>query len=377
MLEDSLDDAYLIERVLKKEKVEFQNFVVDSRDEFIDGLTDFDPDIILSDHSLPQFNSREALKLCSKIKPNVPFILVTGTVSEEFAISILKQGASNYILKSNLSRLVPAIEQALKQKELEKNKRDAEEALKAQNIELKRLNNELDKFVYSASHDLRSPLTGLMGLLHIARKNINQPDLLEEYLQKMQDSVDKLDNILVEILEYSYNARFEVSAEKIDINVLVTQSLANLDHLPGYHQINIETEIQQDAELFSDRFRLGLIISSLLKNAIQFFDNSKTNPFIQINIQIGKNLDISIKDNGVGIGKKHLDNIFDMFFRASNLSNGAGLGLYIAKDVVTRLNGTIQVKSQVGKGTEFSVSLPVMDSTKALSDLSYLSASKT
>src|SRR5690606_8056179 len=111
---------------------------------------------------------QEALKICKKIDPEIPFILVTGAVSEEFAVKVLKQGADDYILKSNLSRLGAAISQALKQRKLKIKKMKAEEALRQQNLELKRLNKELDKFVYSASHDLRSPLTSLLGLIHVA-----------------------------------------------------------------------------------------------------------------------------------------------------------------------------------------------------------------
>ena len=149
LLEDSPDDAGLIERALHKEKLEFQLLRVDQKDEFITELIQFKPDIVLSDHSLPQFNSKEALKICKKFDPDIPFILVTGAVSEEFAVEVLKQGADDYILKSSLSRLGSAITRALEQKSLKLKKLAAEATLRQQNDELKRLNKELDKFVYS------------------------------------------------------------------------------------------------------------------------------------------------------------------------------------------------------------------------------------
>ncbi len=109
MLEDLEEDAGLIDRVLKKEKFSYTRVRVDTRDEFIDALEKFGPDLVLSDHSLPQFNSIEALQICKQQRPDIPFILVTGAVSEEFAVNCLKQGADDYVLKSNLSRLPLAI----------------------------------------------------------------------------------------------------------------------------------------------------------------------------------------------------------------------------------------------------------------------------
>ena len=116
MLEDLQDDVGLIERTLRKEGMSFSSKRVDSQEEFSSCLEHFQPDVILSDHALPQFNSLEALKICRKQAVNVPFILVTGTVSEEFAVSCLKQGADDYVLKSNMVRLPSAIQNALKQR---------------------------------------------------------------------------------------------------------------------------------------------------------------------------------------------------------------------------------------------------------------------
>ena len=109
MLEDVPEDIGLIEHVLRKEGIQFNSYPVDTKEEYVKALDDFLPDVILSDHALPQFNSVEALSICRKNALNIPFILVTGTVSEEFAVSCLKQGADDYVLKSNLVRLPSAI----------------------------------------------------------------------------------------------------------------------------------------------------------------------------------------------------------------------------------------------------------------------------
>jgi DNA-binding response OmpR family regulator len=119
MLEDLPEDIGLIEHILRKEGIHFESRYADTKDEYVRALEEFHPDVILSDHALPQFNSVEALTICRKNSLNTPFILVTGTVSEEFAVSCLKQGADDYVLKSNLVRLPTAIINALKQRNVE------------------------------------------------------------------------------------------------------------------------------------------------------------------------------------------------------------------------------------------------------------------
>src|SRR5688572_21963413 len=169
MLEDLEEDAVLIERSLKKESIKFTKIRVETRDEFTKALNGFNPDVILSDHSLPKFNSIEALDVCKQRKLDIPFILVTGTVSEEFAVNCLKRGADDYILKSNLSRLPSAIEHAIRQHQYENERVKHEQMLQLQYDELIKINKELDSFVYSVSHNLRSPLSSVLGLVNLAK----------------------------------------------------------------------------------------------------------------------------------------------------------------------------------------------------------------
>lgn len=118
MVEDNPDDIVLIERVLRKAGIAFDSLSVNTRDEFNQARLEFKPDVILSDHGLPQFNSIEALEICMREPQLTPFILVTGTVSDEFATTCLKRGANAYILKSNLSLLPSAIREAIKVREV-------------------------------------------------------------------------------------------------------------------------------------------------------------------------------------------------------------------------------------------------------------------
>lgn len=362
MLEDLQDDVGLIERALNKQGLQFTSRRVDSRDEFTEALGSFSPDVILSDHALPQFNSLEALSIVQKMGMNVPFILVTGTVSEEFAVSCLKQGADDYVLKSNMVRLPSAIQNALKQRTHEDKRKKAEKTLRMQNEELVKINKELDSFVYSVSHNLRAPLMSVLGLINLVQiENKKSDDSLNNYFGMMQHSIHKLDDTLKEILDYSRNARSELNIEAVDFKKMIDESFERLLYMEGSEEIQRTTEVQEDSPLFSDAYRLSVIVNNLVSNAIKYRDPNKKNHIIDIRAKINNAaLEFTFHDNGIGISDEFKPKIFDMFFRATERSEGAGLGLYIVKETIEKLMGTIEVESALGKGTSFKIRVPNM-----------------
>lgn len=368
MLEDVKEDVELIERVLKRDGFDFITKQVDTKDEFEMGMRIFNPDVVLSDHGLPQFNSTEALKFCKEFGYTGTFILVTGSVSEEFAVTCLKQGADDYVLKSNLSRLPSSISNSLAKRDTEKKRLEAEMALREQNDELIKINKELDSFVYSVSHNLRAPLMSVLGLLNLARNEGHDPDEhFSGYFKMMEQSIHKLDETLKEILEYSRNARNEVSLTKIDIKEVVEESMERLKYLDGYSTLTKSFVVVGNEPVYSDEYRLSVIFNNLLSNSIKYRDPNRTDSFINIHIEISANeIKIDFIDNGIGIKDELLPKIFNMFFRASTRSEGAGLGLYIVKETVEKLKGSIEVKSTVDVGTSFSIRIPNLEQVEEL-----------
>jgi signal transduction histidine kinase len=362
MLEDLQDDVGLIERTLNKQGIVFVGKRVDTREEFKDALTAFDPDVILSDHALPQFNSLEALTICQNQGMNIPFILVTGTVSEEFAVSCLKQGADDYVLKSNMVRLPSAIQNALRQRHHEDKRKKAETTLRRQNEELVKINKELDSFVYSVSHNLRAPLMSVLGLINLVQiENQKNDQSLNNYFAMMQHSIHKLDDTLKEILDYSRNARSELNVERLDLEKLMEDSFERLRYIDGSDNITKSVTIEGHTNVYTDAYRLSVIINNLVSNAIKYRDAKKDNSSINIKVSVtDAQLDIAFSDNGIGISDEFLPKIFDMFFRATERSEGAGLGLYIVKETIDKLHGSIQVRSTMGEGTTFYIKVPNM-----------------
>jgi signal transduction histidine kinase len=361
ILEDMEEDVELIKRTLRKAGLQFQTMQVDSRDGFVDALQHYHADVILSDHSLPQFDSVDALQLCKNMKCDAPFILVTGAVSEEFAVSCLKQGADDYVLKSNLARLPNAIHNALRQKEAEQAKLEAAQALQSQNAELKKINKELDSFVYSVSHNLRAPLMSVLGLLDLAKHENQQENssTLDQYFAMMESSIHKLDETVKEILDYSRNARQNLTIEQIDLKKLIEDNFEKMQFMPGSQLIQREIHISDRYPFYSDHYRLSVILNNLISNSIKYYDAGKEKPFIHISAVVTKDKAVlEFEDNGIGIEDKFSAKVFDMFFRATEKNKGAGLGLYIVREAVEKLKGTITMQSEVGKGTRFTIELP-------------------
>jgi len=357
LLEDSEGDALLIERTLRKDDMAHVLKVVESKAEFERDIREFVPDVVLSDHGLPQFNSLEALSITLKHLPNVPFILVTGSVSDEFAISCLRAGADDYLLKSNLNRLPNAIRNAVRKRTLDRLKRKARTALRNQNNELLKVNKELDTFVYSVSHNLRGPLASLMGLLTIARE-ADVDHTLGDVHDMMSITMQKLDDTLREIVNYSRNARGELQLGLIDWKQILDSVFHRLDYLFKEGNVGRTVELNCDVPFMSDADRIGVVLNNLISNAIIFRSPQRT-AAVAIDISTDdQGARITVSDNGIGIRSEIMPKIWNMFYRGNEASRGAGLGLYVARETIARLQGSVSFLSEVNNGTQMVILLP-------------------
>lgn len=357
MVEDSKDDLRLIEHALRKGKLSFINECVDTLPEFSEALFRFKPDIVLSDHGMPEFNSMGALNECLQEHADIPFILVTGTVSDDYAIACLKYGVDDYVLKSNLSRLPTAVRSALKKRGLEKLKKEAEVILKSRNEELQKVHTELDNFVYSVSHNLRGPLMSVAGLLNVA-KNLPMDDEMGGLHCMMRSCLSKLDNTLKDIVEISRNSRNDITRDEINWGAILEGSFAGVEYLYPSGQIIRSQALQTDVAFFTNVKRLEVIFNNLLENAVRYRKKTGT---LQISIDVrtsDESAVITLKDNGIGIRKDILPNVYTMFYRGTGESQGSGLGLYIVKEIVDKLKGSIAITSAAGEGTTVTLTIP-------------------
>jgi PAS domain S-box-containing protein len=234
----------------------------------------------------------------------------------------------------------------------------AEERIKKQNRMLEKTNLELDNFVYSASHDIRSPLTSILGLINIASRTDDKEEIAECH-RLMKSRIDRLDDFLEDILDYSRNLRMDKKLREINLYYFVDEIINGIDVGDKQKGIDIRLMISQEFEVISDPTRLKIIVKNLISNAVNFSTPLKETRWIRISsLRVEDKFQLIIEDNGEGIRKDLAGKIFNMFYRASEKSKGSGLGLYIVKEMVDKLDGTIKVNSVYGEGSQFIVELP-------------------
>lgn len=230
--------------------------------------------------------------------------------------------------------------------------------IQTQKEQLQKANNELDRFVYSTSHDLRAPLSSLVGLINITRTA--KPEEAKLYLNLMDDRIRSMDQFIKDITDYSRNNRQEVVCQDVPLRKLVEEVWDTLRFIPGAERIELAMQVPVEAIVKSDPSRLKIILSNLLSNAIRYHDLGKATPFIRLSARLSEQaFCFTVEDNGQGIDPQYQRKIFDMFFRAHEKSKGSGLGLYIVKETIDKLAGTISVESTPGKGSSFTVQLPL------------------
>jgi signal transduction histidine kinase len=237
---------------------------------------------------------------------------------------------------------------------LRKNEAD----LNQKNEELTKVNKELDRFVYSTSHDLRSPISSLRGLINLT-KYTNDPAEIKSYLEMMEARLIRLDKFIRDISDYSRNSRLPLNLGDVNIKSLVRDMLENLQFYPGAEKIKLEVVVPEELTILSDSTRMQILIGNLLSNAFKYADPEKSNSFIKIRAEGDeKQVHISIEDNGIGVHPDYVSKIFEMFFQGYEKSDGSGLGLYIVKETLEKLKGKISVESELEKGSTFRVILP-------------------
>lgn len=238
--------------------------------------------------------------------------------------------------------------------------RDITQRKKSENAIIQ-ANFELDSFVYRASHDLRAPLRSVLGLISLVKFEENE-DQRNYYLKLAEKSIDKLDYFISDLTDFSRNSRTEIEIEKIDFNATIADCIENLKYMEKAEEIEMRKNFMTNVPFYSDSRRITIIFQNLLSNAIKYQNHKSVKPFVELSVTtFPDRAEISITDNGRGIREEYLNKVFNMFFRASQDSYGSGLGLYITKQVVEKLNGKIEVFSQFGKGTTFRLNLPNLE----------------
>jgi signal transduction histidine kinase/DNA-binding response OmpR family regulator len=486
-IEDVHSDAELVERTLKRSEITFEKLVVDTKEDYTKALDEFNPDIILSDHSLPSFNSLDALQILKQTGRNIPFILITATVSEEFAVSVMKEGASDYMLKDRLQRLPGAVLNAVgkcrsdnerkahldeifaseelftkaellaefgtwrfdfsaatttttwsagtykllgyKQGEVEPshenflknvhpddvieverifknaftnfqsvegecrimNKDGSIRYLRTQfefeldekgkpahiigfnqdvtrsklaKIEIDRMtadlvqrNNDLEKFAYIISHNLRAPVANIIGASDILNNIELSPQEKEKLSMGINISVRRLDEVISDLNQIlQVKSGVDEIKETVLFSELVEHIKISIMNLIDKNNIEIKYDFSGVNEFFVLKAYLYSIFFNLISNSIKY-RRQQVHSIIEIRSRLQKNkIELTFTDNGMGIDLiKNGDQVFGLYKRFHSNIEGKGMGLFMVKTQVETLGGKISVKSEENKGTEFKI----------------------
>jgi len=260
-------------------------------------------------------------------------------------------------LRSLNGQLEDKIQERTNELELENaTRKKAEINLQESNTELRKINSELDNFVYRVSHDLRAPIASMLGLISLI-KSEKLTAMNEQYIGKLEDSAKLQDEFIQEILDQSRNARLEIKPDKIDLKKMINTTFDQLKFSNPNEKVEKNIKVSGIKNFESDPWRLKVILNNIISNSIRY-RNGKS-PKIGIDIMIDKKeVFIKIEDNGRGIEEEHLSKVFDMFYRATDDNAGSGLGLYIVKETIDKLNGEIFIESVVNHGTTVNLKIP-------------------
>jgi PAS domain S-box-containing protein len=295
----------------------------------------------------------------NKLTPKEPLLVIgLKDVSDQKEAEIKNLRLNELLIRQNRDLVKKELELATFNSELLERQKELQEALQV----LEDRNFELDQFVYKTSHDLRAPIASAIGLLNIMKME-GEPAVWPRYIDLIMRSLQKQDNFIKAMLNFSKTARAIEKAELILFEPLITQCLLDLQYLPGLDEISRHIKVnEQPGSFYSDKMKINIILSNIFSNCIKYRDSTKTAPYLEVCVEANQQqAQISISDNGIGINEAYLKNVFDMFYRATERSDGSGLGLYIVKQTVERLGGKIEVSSELGKGSCFTIVIPNME----------------
>lgn len=284
-----------------------------------------------------------------------PLLLIgLKNISDQKEAEMKNLRLNELLVRQNRDLIKKELELATFNMELLKRQEELQAALGV----LEERNFELDQFVYKTSHDLRAPIASSIGLLNIMKME-GMSASWPGYIDMIMRSLQKQDSFIKAMLNFSKTARAVEKPEPIVLKELIEQCLRDLQFLPGFDEISKHITANTSSECFySDRMKVHIILSNIISNSIKYRDAAKASR-LEIAIETDTQwAQIQISDNGIGINKNYLKHIFDMFYRATERSDGSGLGLYIVKQTVERLGGKIEVSSELGAGSCFRIRIP-------------------
>ncbi|MDH5604817.1 MAG: response regulator [Cyclobacteriaceae bacterium] len=328
--------------------------IIDQGEDVLQSINRNCPDIILMDINLKgKMNGIETTRDIQQ-KKDIPVVFLTSYSNKSIIEEALEASPYGYVVKTiddyNLNTTIKVtLRRHYKFREIYSK---LKEDLREMNVKVKRANIEMGHFTYNLSHTIRGPIASMLGLVELFKK---EPDnkQREDCLVMMKDVMLKLDNHIHNIIEFNECINSKIVIEKTDVKKIIENTINTLKHAPNFTKVQFIIEVERERVFYLDRQKISVLLKNLISNAIHFINNNGSNSYIKISVTTdvkGKVL-IKVADNGLGIDESIQKKVFDMFYRGNERSKGEGLGLYIVREIVKKLNGEIWMNSSREKGT--------------------------
>jgi len=363
-LEDDPNDAALIQSTLEEGNIACAITRVQNHDDFVAALERGGIDLILSDFSLPTFDGTSALKTAHAKWPAIPLIFVSGTLGEERAVDSLKNGATDYVLKGHLARLVPAVRRAMQEVKERADRRKLEsQFIEAQKMEV------IGHLASGVAHDFNNILAVIMGYSDLIAADLGLDGSLRKYAEEIRHASERAAGLTRQLLIFS--RKQTVQPVVLDLNDVVKDLDKMLRRLIDEH---IEMTIvpgKQISHIKADAGQIGQVLMNLAVNARDAMPNGGKLTIAIGNVRFDENdahtraavvpgdyVMMSVSDTGTGMTDEVKKRLFEAFFTTKQAGKGTGLGLATCQTIVQQCGGYIEVQSETGKGSTFKIYFP-------------------
>lgn len=370
-LEDNPQDADLITSTLNEAGIRCTSRRVETREDFLKAIRQGDLDLIMADYSVPGFDGAAALSLARKLCPDVPFLFVSGTILEEFAIDMMQRGATDYIFKQRLGRLVPSVQRTLRELDERLERKRAEEALRLSEKQFRQAQKmeAVGRLAGGLAHDFNNLLTVIMGHSQVLLGDLKPEDPVRPKIEEMQKAGERAVGLIRQLLAFSRKQAMEPKV--LSVNSVVGSLESMLRRLIGEDIQLVIRPDEHNGHVKADQSQLEQVLMNLVVNARDAMPNGgllaietsqtelKKTPMHHLQpLPPGPYVKLTVTDTGCGMDSNTLSHLFEPFFTTKGEHKGSGLGLSTVFGIVTKGGGGIDVWSQVGHGTTFDIYLP-------------------
>lgn len=370
-LEDDPVDADLVATTLAEAGLACVSHRVDTRSTFLAALKESDIDLILADYSIPGFDGMTALALARQQAPDVPFLFVSATIGEELAIDAMHQGATDYVLKQRLGRLVPSVQRALRERDDRTERKRAEEALIQSEKQFRQAQKmeAVGRLAGGIAHDFNNLLTVIMGYSHVLSAELGRDHPLHGKIEETQKAGERAAMLVRQLLAFSRKQPLEPRI--LSLNSIVANLEGMLQRLIGSDIRLVIALDPSNSQVKADQAQLEQVLMNLVVNARDAMLKGGTLTIETAPVELarspvyhvqplppGRYVRLSVADTGSGMDRETQAHIFEPFFTTKEEGKGSGLGLSTVFGIVTQSGGGIDVTSRIGHGTRFDIFFP-------------------